>query len=112
MTFRFFSLILLLITLIYYHEAYAKPDGPNIESNSQFLVISDIHFNPFIDCKPQTKPCPLIKKLSTADSDAWSGIFAEQHDSSIARYHSDTGYALLLSLQQQLKSQKPKFVLM
>lgn len=128
--------ILLLILLICYQATFAAVEIKTLESpikpisipgiketdqNSirdlnqsaplEFLVIGDIHFDPFIGCESQPKPCPLIKALSKANSKDWSDIFAQYHDSSTINYQKDTSDALLLSLQQQLKTQKPRFVL-
>jgi Calcineurin-like phosphoesterase len=71
-----------------------------------FLIISDIHFDPFAD------PA-IVEELVAADVDAWPGIFERSQETGFAPYGSDTNYPLLRSALEaaQHLSPRPDFVL-
>jgi len=60
-----------------------------------FLVIADIHFNPFTSCGI-SKVCPLIKLLRNAPASQWSEILAK-YDVKPPQLREDTNYPLLTS---------------
>src|SRR5579871_5438950 len=80
---------------------------------ANFLVLADIHFDPFVSCK-NVKPCPLIEKLRQANASEWPKLLAVYDDES-PRYRQDTNYPLLISALSAAKraanAQQAKFVL-
>jgi sphingomyelin phosphodiesterase acid-like 3 len=56
-----------------------------------FLVLSDIHFNPFANPK-------LVPELRSADAMKWGHIFDSDLDGGFPEYGQDTNYALLQSV--------------
>lgn len=80
---------------------------------SNFISISDIHFNPFLSC--QTAPCPLIKNLSAAPASQWQAVFIREGQYRFSHYQEDTDYALLQSALSSLQASAahvhPRFVL-
>jgi sphingomyelin phosphodiesterase acid-like 3 len=70
-----------------------------------FLIITDIHFDPFAD------PA-LVDRLIAADVDAWPGIF-ESGQQAFAQYGSDANYPLMMSALEAAREllPQPDFVL-
>jgi hypothetical protein len=62
--------------------AGALPFAPG-PGQGVFLIISDIHFDPFAD------PA-IVEELVAADLDAWRGIFERSQKKGFAQYGSDT----------------------
>lgn len=89
----FFRLSIVLIALfigIFSAQSYA------LEQTS-FLVLADIHFDPFTACYDKTeRPCPMIKKLLAASAHEWSAILRAE-DTKAPVYREDTNYTLLTS---------------
>ncbi|MBV9575609.1 MAG: metallophosphoesterase [Gammaproteobacteria bacterium] len=79
----------------------------------QFLVISDIHFDPFQNCSHQ-QPCLLIQKLRAAPAREWGKILAN-NNKTLPDYHYDTNYTLLKTTTDFAKTlaetEKVQFVL-
>ncbi|MGH6901810.1 MAG: hypothetical protein ACREIR_03625, partial [Geminicoccaceae bacterium] len=71
-----------------------------------FLIISDIHFDPFAD------PA-IVEELVAADVDAWPGIFERSQAKGFAQYGSDTNYPLMTSALEAARRflPRPDFVL-
>lgn len=65
-------------------------------SAGSFLVLTDIHFDPFIGCE-QRGPCALIDALEKAEVSAWEGLLAKRGDEIKLSYREDTPYSLLKS---------------
>ena len=72
----------------------------------QFLLLSDIHFN------PMANPA-VVDRLAAAEPADWSAIFAGVPDKSFGRYGADTSWQLLRSALAQIKAvlPHPAFVL-
>lgn len=56
-----------------------------------FLIVSDIHFDPFAD------PA-IVKELAAADVGDWPGIFEGSKQPGFAQYGEDSNYALVRSM--------------
>jgi sphingomyelin phosphodiesterase acid-like 3 len=69
--------------------ADALPFAPG-PGQGVFLIISDIHFDPFAD------PA-IVEELVAADVHAWRGIFERSQKKGFAPYGSDSNYPLLRS---------------
>ena len=67
----------------------------------QFVVISDIHFNPLAD--PSLTP-----KLLAAEPGEWEAIFAGEQHSPAQKYGDDTTWPLLNALVSRLRKVEPK----
>jgi len=68
-------------------EALPFAPGPD---RGVFLIISDIHFDPFAD------PA-IVDQLVASDVEAWRAIFESSKEQEFARYGSDSNYPLLSS---------------
>jgi sphingomyelin phosphodiesterase acid-like 3 len=84
------------------------------EKMGSFLVITDIHFDPFYTCTLKHIPCPIIDKLHKAPVSEWKEIFAK-NDIKKPVYGKDTNMVLFEATAHELKKraekQKVKFVL-
>lgn len=69
----------------------SKPSG-------KFLIMSDIHFNPYCDSK-------ILPQLVKADYTDWPEIFKGATDTSYGYYDSDTYYRLLVSGLEAMQAQ-------
>lgn len=82
--------------------------------HEKFISVADIHFDPFVMCKGQKKPCQFLLKLKKSSVTSWEKIFDEEDDSS-SEFLQDTNYSLLKNTIQELKKIKgqvnPQFVL-
>src|SRR6516162_2546919 len=67
----------------------------------QFLMMSDLHFNPIADPK-------LVDQLSSAEPRGWPAIFDTSGDKTLARYGADSNWPLLHSALDQAKQVLPK----
>lgn len=70
-------------------EVPALPFAPE-PGQGVFLVITDIHFDPFAD------PA-LVEQLVAAEANAWPGIFESAGQQNFAQYGSDANYPLMTS---------------
>jgi len=69
----------------------------NLPPQTRLLVLTDIHFDPFVACyKNNAQPCPLIQKLQAAEAKEWPRILAAEGVEKPA-YRQDTNYTLLVS---------------
>lgn len=66
------------------------PPVRGAEGSGTFVVISDLHFNPF-------DPPQRATALATAAPAAWPAIFASTNDQAMSRIREDTNHALLAS---------------
>lgn len=94
--FRTLLFSLLLVTQI----IFAAPSN----STSQFLTISDIHFNPFYTCDPDASSCEVVNKLRAAPASEWKQILT-QYDTLSPVYHSDANFVLFESALDEAKKQ-------
>jgi hypothetical protein len=71
-----------------------------------FLIVSDIHFDPFAD------PA-IVKELAAADVQAWPAIFESSKEPGFAQYGSDSNYPLMASALEAARRilPRPDFVL-
>lgn len=67
----------------------------------QFVVISDIHFNPLAD------PA-LIQQLTSAEPSQWEPILAGDVPSEVQKYGDDASWPLLSALVRGLQNVQPK----
>jgi sphingomyelin phosphodiesterase acid-like 3 len=71
-----------------------------------FLILADIHFDPFAD------PA-LVDQLIAAEVDAWQGILESSRQRGFAQYGSDANYPLMTSALERARHvlPRPDFVL-
>jgi sphingomyelin phosphodiesterase acid-like 3 len=83
------------------HLPFAPGPGQGV-----FLLISDIHFDPFAD------PA-IVGELVAADVHAWRGIFEGSRATKFAPYGSDSNYPLMRSALEAARRllPRPDFVL-
>jgi len=67
----------------------------------QFLMMSDLHFDPMADPK-------LVDQLSSAEPWGWPAIFDTSGDRPLARYGADSNWSLLHSALEHAKQVLPK----
>jgi len=60
------------------------------DGTAQFLMISDLHFDPMADAK-------LVDRLAVADFDRWQAILESSPAKSPSRYGQDSNWPLLRS---------------
>lgn len=84
----------------------SKQESAKSISNSKFLGLSDIHFNPFYDPS-------LIQDLIKTDANAWDTVFANSSIKNNYGYYGwsgqfwDTGYALFSSALAAARAANP-----
>ena len=66
----------------------------------QFLMMSDLHFDPMADPSK-------VDRLAAAEPDQWRAILETSADASLGRYGRDTNWMLLRSALQQMKDTLP-----
>lgn len=105
-SFVFLSLFFCMIPIIF---AESK-----IESKFIFLSASDIHFDPFLNCRNRV-PCPLIQTLTRTPANRWAEIFSK-NKKTYFQYRKNTQYPFLLSslkaMQKRAQEQHARFVLL
>ncbi len=89
--FRIVSLLFFIVA----QPVFAFAVGPQTESTSYFLSMSDIHFNPFESCDNKI-PCPLVKTLQQTAADQWGSVLGKSQVKP-ASYGTDTNYPSLKS---------------
>ncbi len=67
-------------------------------ATQQWLVVSDVHFDPFADPR-------IIERLASAPAARWRAIFSSQGPQPYANYGSDTNFSLLESALQGMRNQ-------
>jgi sphingomyelin phosphodiesterase acid-like 3 len=67
---------------------------------TQFLMMSDLHFDPMADPK-------LVDRLSAAEPEEWRAIFESSDNKTPARYGADSNWPLLSSALHQTKVTLP-----
>ena len=107
-----YFLIVLILSLA--QPTFAAQSGERTP-HIPFLVLSDIHFDPFLTCRHVKKhPCPFIMQLTHTSPSAWPAILQKNHDKTLI-YHEDTDYALLhatlVSAKKEADSHHVAFVL-
>jgi sphingomyelin phosphodiesterase acid-like 3 len=78
-----------------------------VAGTAQFLMISDIHFDPMADPK-------LVDRLAAADPEKWQAILENSDANGVSRYGKDSNWPLLRSALGQMKETlpAPAFVLL
>lgn len=90
----FSAFLLIGIVVNFFQTSYAATEQGKV---AHFLVLSDIHFDPFITCYNQKKkPCPLLQQLQAAPASSWHAILFS-NDKSVSQYKQDTNEELLTS---------------
>lgn len=92
-------------------QSYEKQE---ITKEINFLVLADIHFDPFSSCHNKI-PCPLIQKLLAASPDHWASML-DQYETPAEANSKDTNWRLLRSSYQAagnaVRNQHIDFVLL
>ena len=65
------------------------------DSEHTFLILSDIHFDPFAACPTDMTPCPLIQALQKAPVTDWDNLFKPYLHTISSKIGQDTNIALL-----------------
>ncbi len=89
--------LLFAVILFAGNQVVAKADP-----SAHFLVVTDIHFDPFRICT--TTPCQLIDTLRQSDPNQWEAIL-QQYDNQPAAYGKDSNYPLLKSALEESSKQ-------
>lgn len=87
-------LIIVMLTVIFLPMTGNAAAAPADIKPVNFLVVTDIHFNPFASCS--TSPCPLIEKLRKAPVSGWAQIFS-LNSIAMPTFGQDSSYPLLVS---------------
>jgi sphingomyelin phosphodiesterase acid-like 3 len=77
-----------------------SPRAWGAEGSAQFLMISDIHFDPMADPK-------LVNQLAAADPQRWQAILENSGANGVGRYGKDSNWPLLRSALGQMKETQP-----
>src|SRR4029077_17877800 len=77
-----------------------SPPASGADGTAQFLMISDLHFDPMADAK-------LVDRLAAADFDRWKEILESSPAKSPSRYGQDSNWPLLRSALEQTKGTMP-----
>ena len=79
---------------------------PLFASDPDFLILSDIHFNPLAQSSK-------AKQLDLADVQSWESVLSEPPSQPLSQYGDDTDWALLQSVLQRVAHlrEKPKFAI-
>lgn len=67
-------------------------------ATQQWLVVSDVHFDPFADPR-------IVERLASAPAARWRAIFSSEGPQPYANYGSDTNFALLESALEGMRNQ-------
>ena len=83
-----------------------SPQGSIAAGENNFLVVSDIHFNPLADDS-------IAGKLATTGLDGWEKIFASSGSTGLGRYGQDAAYPLVASALDAMRAAtaKPDFII-
>lgn len=103
------------IVIIFWLFASIANSAPNQSSQINFLVLTDLHFNPYAACEHiSMRTCPLITKLRKAPVNEWQQLLAA-YDTEAPRYRRNTNQVLLTSTLREAslaaKKQDVQFVL-
>ncbi len=90
--------VILVAMLAWAPIAAAKAADPSVAG--QFLLFTDVHFNPMAD------PA-LVDRLAAAAPADWPAILEGSADKSLGRYGADTNWRLLRSALNQMKAALP-----
>ena len=77
----------------------SSPTAPHAGSTAPWLLVSDVHFNPFDDAA-------LVDALDRAPVMHWRGIF-ERGGAATSTFFTDTNYALLRSALKAMQTKAP-----
>jgi sphingomyelin phosphodiesterase acid-like 3 len=98
MAFAFFCVIFPSFVLA--AESLPWANGPVSASQGTFLMMSDLHFDPFADPK-------LVSSLIQHPVEDWEGILNSSKSPGLAPYGKDSNWPLLLSALREAKSLGP-----
>lgn len=87
---RFFIFGVMLFVLTEACYSKSLPWNNRADGTGNFLLMSDIHFNPFADPK-------LVKSLMAAPVEKWEALFKSSSNQSFALSGKDTNYPLMIS---------------
>ena len=106
---KFKLVIFSIICLVTFNNLFAA------SAPGKFISMTDIHFNPFLNCKADQSSCPLIDKLQKADYQSWGGILKQNDNQTLSTYRQNTNFALfesaLLAIKNVEQREHPKFLL-
>jgi len=88
---------LLLITLFF---AFIGKPYAQTPPTGKFLIISDIHFNPF--CYPD-----VVQQLTKTNYTGWQSVFESSTNKTYGNYSADTYYELFISGLKAMQAQNP-----
>lgn len=89
--------LMLIISSIAQANQQAEQQN-NSQQTRQFLALSDIHFDPFVDCPSNNNHCQLITELQKYPYYQWQKVFSQYGSQLPSQYGHDTNYALWQSL--------------
>ena len=69
-----------------------------VAATQQWLVVSDVHFDPFADPR-------IVERLASAPPGRWRAIFSSEGPQPYANYGSDTNFALFESALEGMRNQ-------
>ncbi len=88
------AILAILVFLASTDRSHAAP------ANAQFLIVSDIHFNPFADPS-------LVSNLASAPANEWEPILNRSQATSFSPYGQDTNWPLLQSAVDAVRTTEP-----
>ncbi len=71
-------------------------DNAGATATGKFLIMSDVHFNPF--CDPS-----IVDQLTKTDYKGWQKVFESSSDSSYGPYGTDSYYRLMVSAFEEMQ---------
>jgi sphingomyelin phosphodiesterase acid-like 3 len=74
--------------------------GAEGQAAGQFLILSDLHFDPMADPRQ-------VDRLSAAEPEEWQAIFDNSGETGLGRFGADTSWPLLRSALRQAKQTLP-----
>lgn len=77
------------------------------ETTHEWLVVSDIHFDPFADAR-------IVDRLAATPGERWRSVFASDAPQPMSGYGADTNYSLLesaLDAMRNAQSEPPAIIL-
>lgn len=78
----------------------SAPRSLSAPVNHRFLIVSDIHFNPFADPS-------LVADLASAPVDRWEPVLKRSHATAFSPYGQDTNWPLLQSALDAMRTNEP-----
>lgn len=108
---RLLKLIIAIFLISYSNILPAEDVTP-----AKFLIVTDIHFDPFSGCVKSPKPCVLVDKLRMTNYQEWPKLFDQYGNKTISGQYHDANYPLLKSSLDKIHElhlkEKPQFVML